>query len=341
MSAPSASSRLAVLLRRVMPAATGVGMILVWFAVHMGISQDRRFLLPSPGEVGHAFVEKGPALWGAAVNTGGGALLGFGLAVALSFVFALGLSLSPVVRACFYPYLMILQMTPLIVIAPILILWVGPGLKSVVIITFLICFFPMVVNTTQGLISTDRNLVDFFRMCKATKLQDKESILDPQASAQSTLTLAAKLREEIARRNAELSAQRARLSASAPSVRATEDGIAGLSQELERVEAQATARRASVADDGRPLSSVLGAFQQLGDEKTFAEKEYVSALTSLETARMDAAKQQIYLATIVSPGKPEEPSFPRPPRDVAIVFGVALAVWLVGLLAFHSVREHM
>lgn len=181
MSAPSASSRLAVLLRRVMPAATGVGMILVWFAVHMGISQDRRFLLPSPGEVGHAFVEKGPALWGAAVNTGGGALLGFGLAVALSFVFALGLSLSPVVRACFYPYLMILQMTPIIVIAPILILWVGPGLKSVVIITFLICFFPMVVNTTQGLISTDRNLVDFFRMCKATKLQEVFLLRVPSA----------------------------------------------------------------------------------------------------------------------------------------------------------------
>jgi NitT/TauT family transport system permease protein len=67
---------------------------------------------------------------------------------------------------------MILQMTPIIVMAPILILWVGPGLKSVTIITFLICFFPMVVNTTQGLISTDRNLVDYFRMCRATKLQE-------------------------------------------------------------------------------------------------------------------------------------------------------------------------
>ena len=83
---------------------------------------------------------------------------------------ALVLSLSPLVRASLYPYLMILQMTPIIVMAPILILWVGPGLKSVTIITFLICFFPMVVNTTQGLISTDRNLVDFFRMCKASKL---------------------------------------------------------------------------------------------------------------------------------------------------------------------------
>jgi NitT/TauT family transport system permease protein len=67
---------------------------------------------------------------------------------------------------------MILQMTPIIVIAPILVLWVGAGLASVVIITFLICFFPLVVNTTQGLISTDRNLVELFRMYRAGKIQE-------------------------------------------------------------------------------------------------------------------------------------------------------------------------
>jgi NitT/TauT family transport system permease protein len=155
-----------------MPAFTGVGMILAWYAVCLSLSADRRFLLPSPTEVMRAFIDKGPTLWSAALTTGSGALLGFGLAVALSFLIALFLSLSPVVRGSFYPYLMILQMTPIIVIAPILILWVGPGFKSVTIITFLICFFPMVVNTTQGLISTDRNLVDYFRMCRATKLQE-------------------------------------------------------------------------------------------------------------------------------------------------------------------------
>jgi capsular polysaccharide transport system permease protein len=176
---------------------------------------------------------------------------------------------------------------------------------------------------------------------KAKVLQDKESILDPQASAEATLTLAAKLKEEIAKRNAELTAQRARLAANAPSVLATEDGIGGLQRELERVEAQATAARSRARADEKPLSSVLGAFQQLGDEKTFAEKAYASALTSLETARMDAARQQLYLATIVPPAMPEEASFPKPPRDVAIVFGVATAVWLIGLLAVYSVREHM
>ncbi|HMD61258.1 MAG TPA: ABC transporter permease, partial [Opitutaceae bacterium] len=129
--------------RRMLPVATGVGVILAWYGVHFGLSSEQRFLLPAPHAVARAFVDEGPALWGAALNTGVGALLGFGAAVALSFVLALILSLSALVRASTYPYLMILQMTPIIVVAPILVLWVGPGLRSVTIITFLICFFPM------------------------------------------------------------------------------------------------------------------------------------------------------------------------------------------------------
>jgi NitT/TauT family transport system permease protein len=172
MTTTKSGPRLPIVIRNLMPILTGVGMILAWYAICLSMSQEQRFLLPAPHEVARAFVDKGSALWHAALNTGLGALLGFASAVALSFLMALVLSLSPLVRASFYPYLMILQMTPIIVMAPILILWVGPGLKSVTIITFLICFFPMVVNTTQGLISTDRNLVDFFRMCRATKLQE-------------------------------------------------------------------------------------------------------------------------------------------------------------------------
>ena len=172
MNAPGPRPRIPRFARNLLPVATGVAMILIWYAIDLGMSSEQRFLLPAPHEVARAFVTEGPALLGAALNTGTGALLGFGAAVALSFSLALVLSLSPLVRASFYPYLMILQMTPIIVMAPILILWVGPGLRSVTIITFLICFFPMVVNTTQGLISTDRNLVDFFRMCRASKRQE-------------------------------------------------------------------------------------------------------------------------------------------------------------------------
>ncbi|MBC7366588.1 MAG: ABC transporter permease [Undibacterium sp.] len=157
---------------RMLPVISGVSLIGAWYAAHLALGEEQKFLLPPPHEVALAFRDHGPAIWRAVQNTAVGAFSGFAFAVALSFILALVLSLSPRVRTGFYPYLMVLQMTPIVVLAPILILWVGPGLKSVIIITFLICFFPMVVNTTQGLISTDRNLVDFFRMCKATKRQE-------------------------------------------------------------------------------------------------------------------------------------------------------------------------
>ena len=159
-------------LDRVLPAISGASLIGAWYLARFTLGDEQKFLLPPPHDVLLAFRDNGPAIWQAASNTAAGALFGFGAAVVLSFLLALILSLSPRVRTSFYPYLMVLQMTPIVVLAPILILWVGPGIKSVVIITFLICFFPMVVNTTQGLISTDRNLVDFFRMCQATRRQE-------------------------------------------------------------------------------------------------------------------------------------------------------------------------
>jgi NitT/TauT family transport system permease protein len=154
------------------PIATGLLVIGAWYVRHLTLPDDTRFLLPSPGQVLAALSDNHEVLARATLNTTKGALLGFGLAIVGSFATALLLSLSTWIRASLYPYLMILQMTPIIVIAPILVLWLGAGLKSVSTITFLISFFPLVVNTTQGLISTDRNLVELFRMHRARPWQE-------------------------------------------------------------------------------------------------------------------------------------------------------------------------
>jgi NitT/TauT family transport system permease protein len=164
-----------------LPAITGAVFIALWYGVHAWLSEDLRFLLPTPGAVIDALGENADALRRATFNTTLGALLGFLSAVVLSCAFALLLSLSSLVRASLYPYLMALQMTPVIVVAPILVLWVGAGIKSVVVITFLICFFPIVVNTTQGLISTDRNLVELFRMWRASRMQQLLHLRAPAA----------------------------------------------------------------------------------------------------------------------------------------------------------------
>src|SRR5204862_270426 len=73
------------------------------------------------------------------------------------------------------------QMTPLPVLAPICVIWVGAGLQSVALLTFVIAFFPLVVNTTQGLISTDRNLVELFRLYGANRWQQLLALRVPAA----------------------------------------------------------------------------------------------------------------------------------------------------------------
>ena len=160
------------LLNVLLPAAAGTLFVAIWYAIRFSMGEEMQFLLPSPGDILAAFRDNAGSLARAALNTTEGALLGFACAIAVSTTLALVLSLSSLVRVGLYPYLMLLQMTPIIIFAPILVLWVGPGLHSVVVITFLICFFPLVVNTTQGLISTDRNFVELFRMYRASRLQE-------------------------------------------------------------------------------------------------------------------------------------------------------------------------
>jgi len=169
------------LLKILLPLIAGALFLALWSAIHAGLSPDNRFLLPTPAAVLMAFQEHADALLRATLNTSQGALLGLAAAVFLSIAFAVLLSLSPLIRVSLYPYLMILQMTPVIVIAPMLVLWVGAGIKSVAVITFLICFFPLVVNTTQGLISTDRNLVELFRSYRASRYQQLVHLRIPGA----------------------------------------------------------------------------------------------------------------------------------------------------------------
>ncbi|MDP3071451.1 MAG: ABC transporter permease subunit [Opitutaceae bacterium] len=169
------------LLQILLPALTAAVVIAIWMAINLGLSADTRFLLPGPGAVIDAFGDQRTELSRAAWNTSQGALIGFGLAIVVSVLASLLLSLSPLVRSSLYPLLMALQMTPLPILAPICVLWVGAGLKSVALLTFVIAFFPLVVNTTQGLISTDRNLVEFFDLCRASRWQQLFHLRVPAA----------------------------------------------------------------------------------------------------------------------------------------------------------------
>ncbi len=170
------------MIRRILPPViTGVLLLLAWLALHAALPASQQFLLPTPVRILSAAAARAPELASAAAWTATAALGGFALATTVAISFSLLLASSRLVRAALYPYVMLLQMVPIIIIAPILILWVGAGLPSVIIVTFLISFFPMVVNNTQGLLSADPNLVDLFRMGKATPWQQLWLLRVPSA----------------------------------------------------------------------------------------------------------------------------------------------------------------
>ena len=81
-------------------------------------------------------------------------LLGFGIALALGVALAAALHLSPLLRRAIYPLAVGSQTIPILVVAPIFVIWFGFGIGPKVAIVALICFFPIVVNTLDGLAST-------------------------------------------------------------------------------------------------------------------------------------------------------------------------------------------
>src|SRR4051812_12051807 len=94
-------------LRILLPAVTGALVLAAWYGFHFWLDQEMRFLLPTPGQILAAFRDNADDLSRAALTTCEGALLGFGCAAVVSFLFAVGLSLSSLVRTSVYPYLMI------------------------------------------------------------------------------------------------------------------------------------------------------------------------------------------------------------------------------------------
>jgi NitT/TauT family transport system permease protein len=154
-----------------LPLITGVLMIGIWYAIKW-TNDLPHYILPSPDEIIRAGFAEKDVMFKAARETIVGAVIGFLSAGSIGFALALILSSSSWIKASLYPWVLFLQMIPVIVMVPIFVLWLGPGLPSVAIITFMIGFFPIVANTTQGLISTEKNMVDLFTLYNASKLQE-------------------------------------------------------------------------------------------------------------------------------------------------------------------------
>ena len=162
------------------PVAAGVFLIVVWYLVK-DIWHLPTYVLPSPGEILAAAWQERRTLFASVLVTGQGALLGFLAAVAGGFLLSLFMAFSFRLKRSFYPYILMMQMTPVIILAPIFVLWLGQGLPAIVAVTFMICFFPVVANTTMGFISADRGWGELFAVCRATRWQEIRYLRVPAA----------------------------------------------------------------------------------------------------------------------------------------------------------------
>lgn len=127
------------------------------------------FLLPPPSRIAASAARDGAALATATLTTAKAALTGFTMSAIVGIAAALVLATSRVIERAFAPYTVFLQTVPIVAIAPLLVVWFGPGFRAVVVSSLIVSVFPVIANTLAGLRSVDPALKDLFRLYGATR----------------------------------------------------------------------------------------------------------------------------------------------------------------------------
>jgi NitT/TauT family transport system permease protein len=141
----------------------------------------KAYILPKPSNIAVVINDRWSNLLTSISTTILESILGFGISVILGVGAAIVLALSKTVEKSIYPYAIILQTIPIVAVAPIIVIWFGAGLQAVVIIVFLISFFPILSNTVIGLNSTDQNMKNLFYLYNASRMQTMWRLRVPAA----------------------------------------------------------------------------------------------------------------------------------------------------------------
>jgi NitT/TauT family transport system permease protein len=162
------------------PVATLVVLLCAWAAAER-IFNFNRIIIPSPGEVGRAFVMNYARLFKETGITMEESVLGFLLGSITAYGVAASFVYSRTVKDAVYPYAVALKSTPLIAIAPLLVVWFGNGLLSKVVMSALVAFFPVLVNSANGLTAVDPEALDLMKSLSASSWQVLTKIRIPNS----------------------------------------------------------------------------------------------------------------------------------------------------------------
>jgi ABC-type nitrate/sulfonate/bicarbonate transport system permease component len=172
--------------RWLLPIAVVAVLVAAWqVAASTGAIADalhlESFLVPSPAEIAESLWQNRSLLAENAWVTLKEILLGFACALVAGLAFAVAMHLSATLRRAFYPLVVASQTIPIIVIAPILVVWFGYGIGPKLVVVALICFFPITVNTLDGLRSVDPDATKMMRTLDASRWQTFRRVEVPTA----------------------------------------------------------------------------------------------------------------------------------------------------------------
>ncbi|CAM4353986.1 ABC transporter permease [Kerstersia similis] len=162
------------------PVAVGVVLLVIWQACVSALELPP-YLVPSPLLMAGTLITNWQSLGMALLVTLKITVLAFIVAtiagVLISFLFVQ----SRAIETALFPYAVLLQVTPVVAVAPLIIIWVKDSTLSMVICATLVALFPIIANTTLGLRSIDPDLASFFKLNRATRLQSLIRLRIPSA----------------------------------------------------------------------------------------------------------------------------------------------------------------
>lgn len=149
--------------------------------LYTALSSVDPLILPAPHDVAQALYEDRALLWDDLTVTAGELLLGILVAGIVGFVSAVALHLSLVLRSAVYPVLIASQTIPIVLVAPLLVFWLGFGIAPKLVVIGLISFFPIAVTTLDALGRIDPELIKLMRTLDAPRLRILRHIELPAA----------------------------------------------------------------------------------------------------------------------------------------------------------------
>ena len=167
---PRWRTRLTAVAERAAPFLFGIVVLTIWEAA-VRFYQLPFYLLPGPVLIGETLYNEFGSLLPSLIFTVSITLKAFLAAAIGGLLLGMFFATSRWVERTLFPYAVILQVTPVVAIAPLIIIWARNTELALLICAWLVAFFPVVSNTAMGLNSTDRNLQDLFQLYRASKMQ--------------------------------------------------------------------------------------------------------------------------------------------------------------------------